>query len=544
MNSRPLLIQGGKVIDPISHAGIVERDVLVHEGKIVATLPDGLSPEVINATGMLVMPAGVDMHTHIASTGVNLARQMQSGVTFAGQPLVPSTFDTGRLYSAMGYTTAIEAAVSPSDARMAHLQLEDTPNLDSGILTLIDNNETLIELIEKKDYPAARAFVAQMLHCTGALGMKVVNPAGVASWRRDPACSQIQTLDQLIPGCSYVTPRRILQTLTQISEDLNLPHPTHIHGNRLGEPGNAQILMESIRAMEGRRAHIAHLQFYGYGATKKGQYTSAAQELCAFLEAHPNVTADVGMVMFGDAFTITADTPLEYGLWQRTGSVARPAVFIESECEAGVGVMPASYDRTNRVHSLQWAIGLELLLLAKNPWQICLSIDHPNGGSFLHYPTIIAMLMNKALRDEALAKAHPWARKHSSLAQIDREMTLEEIAIITRAAPARMLGIDAIKGSLMPDTDADLTICTFASEDSDTLFRVPDMVIRGGTLIAKCGKVVQELPGRRLRAKITVFQDDLKASEHRSVSDRSICPTQFGLTTGEIAQMRQITRKH
>ena len=58
----------------------------------------------IDAGGRVVMPGGVDMHTHVASTGINLARAL------AGD-LVPAAPDTGRLYALHGYTTAVEAAV-------------------------------------------------------------------------------------------------------------------------------------------------------------------------------------------------------------------------------------------------------------------------------------------------------------------------------------------------------------------------------------------------------------------------------------------------
>ncbi len=38
------------------------------------------------------------------------------------------------------------------------------------------------------------------------------------------------------------------------------------------------------------------------------------------------------------------------------------------------------------VSALQWVVGLELFLLAADPWRMVLSTDHPNGGSFLAYP--------------------------------------------------------------------------------------------------------------------------------------------------------------
>ena len=48
--------------------------------------------------------------------------------------------------------------------------------------------------------------------------------------------------------------------------------------------------------------------------------------------------------------------------------------------------MPITYEDRNAVHALQWAIGLEWYLRVDDPWQVAMSTDHPNGGSFLAYP--------------------------------------------------------------------------------------------------------------------------------------------------------------
>ena len=56
---------------------------------------------------------------------------------------------------------------------------------------------------------------------------------------------------------------------------------------------------------------------------------------------------------------------------------------------------------------LQWAIGLELFLLSQDPWRVVLSTDHPNGGSFLSYPALIQLLMDRSVRDERLRQVNP-----------------------------------------------------------------------------------------------------------------------------------------
>jgi formylmethanofuran dehydrogenase subunit A len=150
------------------------------------------------------------------------------------------------------------------------------------------------------------------------------------------------------------------------------------------------------------------------------------------------------------------------------------------------------------VSALQWAIGLELFLLSQDPWRVILSTDHPNGGSFLSYPALIQLLMDKSVRDERLKQVNPKLLAGSALADgLSREYTLNEIAIITRAGPARLLGLKH-KGHLGVGADADVTVY---SRDSDIarMFASPRFVLKGGTLIVEEAQLRRAPAGRRLR---------------------------------------------
>ncbi len=143
--------------------------------------------------------------------------------------------------------------------------------------------------------------------------------------------------------------------------------------------------------------------------------------------------------MFGPAMTITADAPVEYLLHKSSG---RRWTNIDIELETGCGIVPLTYKDKAAVSALQWAIGLELFLLSADPWRVVLSTDHPNGGSFLAYPALIQLLMDRSVRDERLKQVNPKLLAGSALADgLAREYTLNEIAIITRAGPARLLGL-------------------------------------------------------------------------------------------------------
>ena len=76
----------------------------------------------------------------------------------------------------------------------------------------------------------------------------------------------------------------------------------------------------------------------------------------------------------------------------------------------------------------------------------------------MSYPELIRLLMDRAYRDEQLARVNSALLAGSALSDgIAREYTLEEIAIVTRAGPARLLGLSA-KGHLGTGADGDVTV--------------------------------------------------------------------------------------
>ena len=86
-----------------------------------------------------------------------------------------------------------------------------------------------------------------------------------------------------------MTPRAILETLTDAANALRLPHPVHIHCNNLGMPGNAATTLATMDALAGRRAHFTHLQFhcYGSGAGEDGGWSSAAKQVIEQVNGNP-----------------------------------------------------------------------------------------------------------------------------------------------------------------------------------------------------------------------------------------------------------------
>src|SRR3990172_8251568 len=172
---------------------------------------------------------------------------------------------------------------------------------------------------------------------------------------------------------------------------------------------------------------------------------------------------DMGQLIFTDTTTMTADGPFEYTLYELSG---HKWVNSDVETETSGGIIPFRYKRKNVVNATQWSIGLELALMINDPWKIFMTTDHPNGGPFFAYPKIIAWVMRKKARMETLKRTHPKAQKRSLLPTVDRELSLYELAIVTRAGQAKALGL-ASKGHLGVGADADIAIYNVNPEKID-----------------------------------------------------------------------------
>jgi len=494
-------LTGGRLFDPANGVNGEIRDLCIDGGRIVADPGRGKADQTVDMRGRVVMAGGIDIHSHVAGGKVNLARLLMTedhrdvlaphaALTRAGSgTATPSSFVTGYRYAGMGYTAAFEPAMVPSNARSTHLEMADLPIIDKGTYVMLGNDEFLLDLLARgAEQERINDYVAWMMRATAALGVKTVNPGGISAFKFNERGLEI---DGSVPH-HRVAPRRVIQALTRALSELGVPHPLHVHCNNLGVPGNIDTTLATIAAAEGFPIHLTHVQFHSYGTEGDRHFSSAAARLAEAVNSNPNVTIDVGQIMFGQTVTASGDTMAQY----RNRAFASPDKWIvmDIECDGGCGLVPFRYRDTNFVNALQWTIGLELFLLINDPWRVFLTTDHPNGAPFTAYPTLIRLLMDRDFRNASLGEIHPAAQQVTTLGSIAREYTLHEIAIMTRAAPARILGL-ADRGHLGAGAAADITVY---KDDADRarMFTAPDHLFKDGAEVARNGAVVATPNGR------------------------------------------------
>jgi formylmethanofuran dehydrogenase subunit A len=493
-------LTGGKVYDPANGVDGEVRDIFIQDGRIVSPDPNAKIDHEYAVHGKVIMAGGIDPHSHIGGGKMTIARMMlpedhmhdtvaRTELTRAGVGhAVPSTMLTGYRYAEMGYTAAFEPAMLPANSRQTHMEMADTSIIDKGAFVMLGSDDFFLrQLAGKKDFSAIKDYIAWTMHAAQAIAVKVVNPGGISAFKFNQ-----RKLDLNEKHVYYgVTPRDIIVTLARGLKELGVVHPLHIHGCNLGVPGGYETTLETIKGAEGLPIHLTHIQFHSYGTEGDLKFSSAAAPIAEAVNANPNVSCDVGQVMFGQTCTASGDSMRQF-VTSRSAS-PKKWVVMDIECDAGCGVVPFKYRDKSFVNALQWAIGLELFLLVNDPWRLFLTTDHPNGGPFTWYPHLIRLLMDKAFRNDMMQKINPDALKYSTLASLDREYSLYEIAIMTRAGPARSLGLKD-RGQLGVGAWADITVYD-DNPDREAMFTTPELLFKNGELIVRNGKIIKVVNG-------------------------------------------------
>lgn len=525
-----LIIKNGYVFDPISGIKGDKADIAIKDGKIVDKVSS--KAKTIDANGKTVMAGGVDIHTHVSGPKVNTGRMMRpedklfrgsyrGGIVKQGKRMemgfsIPSTYKTGYAYARMGYTFTNEAAMPPIMAPHVHEEFRDTPILDQSAMPVFGNNWFCLEYLKNKEIENNAAYVAWLLKATYGIGIKCVNPGGTEAWAWGENCVDIH---DPVPYFD-ITPAEIIKGLIETNEYLGLPHSLHLHGNNLGNPGNYKHTIETLKLASGYKAknkfgrdqvlHNTHLQFFAYKGDGWGTFGSAAKEVMDYVNKTDNITVDLGAVTLDETTTMTADGPFEHHLCELNH---RKWANVDVELETGSGVVPYVYDKDIAVCGIQWAVGLELGLYAKDLMRVHITTDHPNAGPFTRYPRIIKWLMSKQARDATLGtmKRKDKVIAATDIASMDRELGLYEIAMMTRAGPAKALGISSMYGSLMAGADANIAIYDL---DAKKLPTDPDLIeeafsktlytIKEGLIVVQDGEIVAEPHKHTLWTKVTM----------------------------------------
>lgn len=512
-------LKNARIVDGI-HGSSKPTDLYIVDQLLARKIPPNLHIDSqYDLEDHVVMAGGIDIHTHIGGGKVNLARllwpqrsehldEQKPWLSPLSAP-VPGTWETGRRYLQMGYTTCFEPAMLPANARQSHIEMRDTPWLDTGGYVVLGNDRMLLNMLASRaSQQQINDYVAWMVASSAAMAIKVVNAGGIDAFKFNQRQLNVDEAHPQLP----VTPRDILWSLSTAAEELGLAHPLHVHCSNLGTPGNIESTLATLDAVEGRRIHLTHAQYHCYGKAGPHGFSSEASKLADRVNRTNHISIDVGQILFGQTITLSADTMHQFA--NRKRASPRKQIFQDLECQAGCGLLPFKYKESQYVHGLQWAIGLELFLRIQDPTRVFLTTDHPNGGPFTGYPHLIRLLMDYDFRMSIFDRLHPDVKTTSSLPSLKREYRLDEIASITRLGPARALGLQQ-RGNLSPGSIADVVVYR-NDNNAETMFSNPVMVFRKGKLVLRNGEILDDCSKSVLVSQFETRSDALNWASHSS----------------------------
>ena len=224
-----LLVKNACVIDPIRDINGDIMDIAIRDGRIVESVSD--RAEVIDAQRCLTLPGGIDSHSHVCGTKVNFGRYMSPEDMRAGRTrrrgkmhvtsgyYVPTTFGNSYRYSAMGYTTVLEGAMAPLEARHTHEEFTATPHQDMMANTLFDGNWAIMEAVREKNIQESSCYCRLDTLAVKGYAIKLTNPGGTEAWGWG---EDLTSIHEQVPHFE-VTPAEIITTMIAANELLSFP---------------------------------------------------------------------------------------------------------------------------------------------------------------------------------------------------------------------------------------------------------------------------------------------------------------------------------
>ncbi len=500
-----LIIKNGIVFDPINNISGEKKDLLIEAGKIVDKFKHNNSKDVksIDASGKTVIPGAIDIHTHIASQQTNNIRLLGSKNKEFLQFWNGLTLDyLTKEYISKGYTFIVEANVFPSLAKQTIFNFDQIPILDKAMLINASNLWSLELEYQKGDIEKLSVFISDLLDLIKGFGLKIYNPFEAEEWDFKEIRDDLSTSGRLY----NLSAMDVFRNMTKTVENIGLPHSIHAHidgyESEIGQ-SNAFKVLEDIKTQglapsqsgqtkikRSQIFHLAHASAYSFNDNTK---------LINFFNSNDNFDLDLGFMNFCPINPlITSDRRLINQLYDGTSSKSHPIIKGAIESEGDHFETFRILKKDNLHYCTIWANALSLALGIKDKWKMQFSINFPNYAHLTDIPEIISWLLNKNIRDKFTDDMNHDFKQDNPLLNIEDTFSINDLIIITRASPAKSLGLGDIKGNLGSGADADINILNINLQEKDSASQIDeikkafsdiDTVIKNG-IIVKQGETI------------------------------------------------------
>ena len=496
-----LIIKNGVVFDPINKIDGEIKDILIESGKIVEKFSNETDVKEINAKGKTVIPSAVDIHTHVASQQVNWARLLGTNNNKFKEIWRGLTLrNIAKNYISNGYTFILEANVFPSLAKQTIFDFKQLPVLDKAMLLNISNFWPLELEFQRGKIDDMAIFLSDLLSKTYGFGIKIYNPFENENWNFRELREDISQMGRLYNFSAL----DVYENAVKCVETLGLPHSTHAHidgyENEIGKR-NLVTVLEKIKSLNietsqntdsdlkrNQILHIAHANSYNFDGNN--------ENLINFLNENQNFDIDVGFIGFNQINpVITSDRRLINSMLTEEIN-DNPYKLISSaiEFEGDSFITMRNFSKENYQDCLLWANALDLVLNIRNKFQISFSLNFPNYANLSDIPEIATWLISKDARENFMKDMHNEFLKNNTLSNNEKVLNFSDFVCVTRASPAKSLGLANFKGNLGVGADGDLNILDININEIDiskkyeefrTALSNIDYVIKSGIIIKK-----------------------------------------------------------
>jgi len=512
-----ILVKNGIIYDPLNKIEGEVKDILIENGKIVSKFSNDADVQEIDASGKTVVPAALDIHAHIASQQLNWARLMGTRYGQFSSYWKGLTLEhIAKSYIANGYTFVLEANVYPCLSKHTIFDLTRIPVLDTAFLLNLSNFWPLELEFQRGIVEDGAAFISYLLNEMKAFGIKAYNPFESENWNWKLLRENLKEKGRLYNFSTI----DVYENLVKFVEDLELPHSLHAHIEGYESETGKDNLNELLKRLDGlgltpkgsrnQIFHLAHASSYNIDGDNS--------ELIAFYNSHQDYDLDLGFIGFNVINPlITSDRRLINNMTYRDNSYK--IVRFATEFEGDFFATLRKFDNQNYDHCIMWANAYELALKIKDKWQVQFSINYPNYADVFDIPEIASLLLSHSARQEYMNNMNNNFLKDHAIVSDNQTLSFQDYITITRASPAKSLGISHIKGSLSEGNDGDLNIIAlnFPETNSEKDYKQIKDALSHIAYVIKAGKVVKNAdlldmtePGHIFWASGKVKKEDTK----------------------------------
>lgn len=496
-----LIIKNGLIFDPVNKIENEAKDILIESGKIVEKFSNQKDVKEINAKGKTVIPAAIDIHTHVASQQVNWVRLLGTDHGIFKEVWKGLTLkNIAREYISNGYTFILEANVFPSLVKQTIFNFKQLPVIDKAMLLNVSNLWPLELEFQRGKIEDMAVFLSDLLSKTYGFGFKVYNPFENETWNLRELKENILQTGRLYNFSAL----DVYESLVKCNERLGLPHSIHAHieGDET-EIGNNNLFtlidklnslnIETHQKSNQKRTrnqifHIAHANTYNYDGNNK--------KLIKILNENQHFDVDLAFIAFNQINPlITSDRRLIRSMLTED-IINNPYKLISSavEFEGDSFVSMRSFNKNNYNNCVLWANVLDLALNINNKFQVSLTLNFPNYANITDIPEIATWLISKDARDSFMNNMNNDFLKNNSLINNEKVLSFSDFICLTRASPAKSLGLGNIKGNLGVGADGDINILDININEKDISKDHQDLkkVLSNLEYVIKEGKIIKK----------------------------------------------------